>query len=122
MDKVMLEAIARELPEYFPLTEISKYTKGIIGKSHFSNLVYSGIGPAVHKVGRKRFIVKSEFVKWMDMYFNGMEVVRNGSGNSGNGTTICLSERAKEAIRAERERIEGSGGRVEAGDTSGDVC
>lgn len=120
MDKVILEAIARGLPEYFPLADIAKYTRGIIGKSNISNLIYNGLGPAVHKVGRKRFIVKSELVEWMDLYFNGMEVVRNGSGNSGNGTTVCLSERAKDAIREARERAESAGGRGEEVDPSGD--
>lgn len=120
MDKVLIDAVAKGLPDFFPVSDVSRLTMGMVGQSNLSNLIYNGVGPVTHAVGRKRYLVKEEFIEWMEIYFNGMEVVRNGSGSSGNGATVRLSESAKEKIGEIRRRAEVQGDGAEGLDPAGD--
>lgn len=77
--QVVLDAIAKGLPEFFPRAAVTKLTNGLLSSKTLTNLNHHKQGPTPHYVGRKAVYMRDEFMEWLTDYYGGMNVYHDGT-------------------------------------------
>lgn len=77
--QAVLEAIEKNLPEFFPRAAVTKLTNGLLSSKTLTNMNHHKKGPVVHYMGRKAVYMRNEFMEWLTEYYGGMNVYHDGT-------------------------------------------